>query len=88
MCSLNTETRWGPAGSALIARVGFCESLWAFFALLRVATSFAAATRKQQLDCSECAFIQTANGGMQFVWNALLPTIVSPQSNSSAPASG
>ena len=43
--------------------------------------------RKQQLHCSDCAFIQTANGGMRFVWKARLPICGSQRNGSSALAS-
>ena len=41
----------------------------------------------EQCNCSDCAFIQTANGGMRFVWKARLPTCGSPRNGSSALAS-
>ena len=37
--------------------------------LLSSTSAFAAATSKQQYYCSTSDFIQTANGGMQFVWS-------------------
>src|SRR4051794_321561 len=38
--------------------------------------------RIEQCHCSECGSIQTANGGIRFVWTALLPTYVPLLSNS------
>src|SRR4029078_304259 len=75
--------RHDEARGKQIAPGANCESLWAFCATLRhAALTFAASTRRKQCHCSDSEFIQTANGGMRFVWNALLPTTVSPQSNS------
>ena len=48
---------------------------------------FATATRNKQYYCSTSDFIQTANGGMQFVWGKLSPIFVSPRSNSTAQGS-
>src|SRR3954452_15700737 len=43
---------------------------------------------KRAMTLLSSGFIQRANGGMHFVWIALLPIIVSPHGNSSALASG
>src|SRR5262245_1941853 len=54
------------------APVGLRRALWRLFALPRSSTlDFASATRRQQYHCSTSNFIQTANGGMQFVWDGL-----------------